>query len=258
MASKPGAIIRTINGEKIMPKMVRPVRIRTKKVKTTLAKKKASSFALVCKYSVNTGIKATENEPSAKSRLKRFGIRKATKKASAAIPEPKKLAMRISLASPTVLLKKVKKPTIPAALVTCSFSFTKTLDTPSGLVYLATHLECAGGKNVATHKSAIKRGRQSKARRLRNMAYKSSAKTAIKEVGLAIVNNDIERAKASLNKAVSILQKNQSRGVMHKNTASRKISALARQVNRLATVSSEGNKDERPGPPEQDPPSTQT
>jgi small subunit ribosomal protein S20 len=111
---------------------------------------------------------------------------------------------------------------------------------------------------VATHKSAIKRGRQSKARRLRNMAYKTSAKTAIKEVGLAIANNDIERAKASLNKAVSILQKIQSKGVMHKNTASRKISGLARQVNRLATMSSEGNKDERPGPPEQDPPSTQT
>jgi small subunit ribosomal protein S20 len=111
---------------------------------------------------------------------------------------------------------------------------------------------------VATHKSAIKRGRQNKARRLRNMAYKSSAKTAIKEVGLAVANNDIEGAKASLNTTVSMLQKIQSKGVIHKNTANRKISRLARQVNRLATVSSEGNKDERPGPPEQDPPSSQT
>ena len=111
---------------------------------------------------------------------------------------------------------------------------------------------------MATHKSALKRGRQSKARRLRNMAYKSTAKTAIKEVGLAVANNDIEGAKASLNKTVSILQKIQCKGVIQKNTASRKISRLARQVNRLATMSSEGNKDERPGPPEQDPPSSQT
>ena len=126
---KPGAITLTINGEKIMPRMVTAVRTRTRKVKTTRANKKASSFDLFCRYSVNTGIKATEKEPSAKSLLKRFGIRKATKNASADIPEPKKLAISISLANPRILLKKVKIPTIPAALVTTSFSFIKNLDT---------------------------------------------------------------------------------------------------------------------------------
>ena len=132
---KPGAIILTINGEKIIPAMLTTVRISTKKVRTTLAKKNASSFDLFCKYSVKTGINDTENEPSAKSLLKRFGIRKATKNASAAIPEPKKLAIRISLTNPRILLKKVKIPTIPAALVTSSSSFIIDLDTISGLVY---------------------------------------------------------------------------------------------------------------------------
>jgi len=134
---KPGAITLTINGEKVMPRMVITVKIRAKKVKTTLANTKASSFDLFCRYSVKTGIKATENEPSAKILLKRLGIRKATKNASAVIPEPKKLAIRMSLANPRILLKKVKIPTMPAALVTSSFSFIINLDSLSGLVYPA-------------------------------------------------------------------------------------------------------------------------
>jgi len=127
MPPKPGAIILTINGEKKMPRIVTTVRIRTRKVKTTRANKKASCLDLFCQYSVKPGVKATENEPSAKSLLKRFGIRKATKNASAAIPEPKKLAIRASLTNPRTLLRKVKIPTIPAALVTSSSSFIKTL-----------------------------------------------------------------------------------------------------------------------------------
>jgi len=135
MPPKPGAITLTTTGERIMPRIVIPVTIQTRKVKTTRTSKKASSLDLFCKYSVKTGIKDTENEPSAKSLLKRLGIRKATKNASADMPEPKKLAIRMSLANPRILLKKVKTPTTPAALVTRSFSFMKNLDTVSGLVY---------------------------------------------------------------------------------------------------------------------------
>lgn len=260
---KPGAITLTINGARIMPRMVTTVTIRTKKVKTALANKKASSLDLFCKYSVKTGIKDTENEPSAKSLLKRFGIRKATKNASATIPEPKKLAIRMSLTNPRILLTKVKIPTMPAALVTSSFSFIKILDRVLGLVYFSSGkrnagLQRLGGKNVATHKSAIKRGRQSKAQRLRNTAYKTRAKKAIKEVRLAIANKRGEDARLSLNKAISIVQKVQSKGAIHKNTASRKISSLALQVNKLATMSPEGSKDEKQGPPKQDRPSSQT
>ncbi len=111
---------------------------------------------------------------------------------------------------------------------------------------------------MATHKSAIKRDRQNKAQRLRNMAYKTMAKNAIKEVRLAIANKKIEDARPSLNKAVSILQKIQSKGVMHKKTASRKVSRLTLQLNKLANTSSQGNKDEKSVPPKQDHPSSQT
>ena len=91
---------------------------------------------------------------------------------------------------------------------------------------------------MANHKSAIKRDRQSKARRLRNSAYKTRAKNTIKELRLAIENKQTDEAGLSLKKTVSILQKVQSKGVIHKNTASRKISRLARKVNQLAAISS--------------------
>ena len=57
---------------------------------TALASSKASCFDFRVKVSVKTGIKAMVSEPSAKKRLRRLGMRNATKKASAAIFDPKK------------------------------------------------------------------------------------------------------------------------------------------------------------------------
>jgi len=111
---------------------------------------------------------------------------------------------------------------------------------------------------VANHKSAIKRDRQSKVQRLRNAGYKTMAKNAVKELRLAIANKKIEDASLSLNKAISTLQKVQSKGALHKNTASRKISRLTRQVNKLVIVSAEENIEEKLGSPKQDPPSSQS
>ena len=85
---------------------------------------------------------------------------------------------------------------------------------------------------MATHKSALKRARQSRIRRLRNLGYKTKAKKAVKEVRSAVANNSADEARESLIRAVSIIQKTASKGVMHRNTASRKISRLARQVNK--------------------------
>jgi small subunit ribosomal protein S20 len=111
---------------------------------------------------------------------------------------------------------------------------------------------------LATHKSAIKRDGQSKIRRARNVAYKSRAKTAIKEVRLAIADNNSDRAMASLNNAISILHKIQSKGVIHKNNAGRKISRLAREVNKLAMLRDEEHKAIQPDSQGQDPPSNQS
>jgi hypothetical protein len=48
------------------------------------------------RYSDSTGTKACENAPSANSRRRKFGMRNATKKASAAGPAPKLVAITVS------------------------------------------------------------------------------------------------------------------------------------------------------------------
>ena len=88
---------------------------------------------------------------------------------------------------------------------------------------------------MATHKSALKRAKQSKIRRFRNAGYKTKTKRAVKEVRTALSNNSADEARESLLRAISIIQKTASKGVIHKNTASRKISRLTRQVNKLAS-----------------------
>jgi len=87
---------------------------------------------------------------------------------------------------------------------------------------------------LANHKSALKRARQSSLRRQRNMTYKTKAKHAVKEVRSAIAENNTDKAKENVNRAMSVLQRTVARGVLHKNTAARKISRLTRQVNQLS------------------------
>jgi small subunit ribosomal protein S20 len=87
---------------------------------------------------------------------------------------------------------------------------------------------------LANHKSAFKRARQSQVARLRNMARKSKAKNAVKELQSALSDGNPEKTKETFIKTVSILQKTASKGVIHRKKASRKISRLARAVNRAA------------------------
>jgi len=87
---------------------------------------------------------------------------------------------------------------------------------------------------LANHKSALKRARQNEVIRIRNKSYKTSTKKAIKEVRVAVADGSAEEAREHLAKAVSIIQKTVSKGVIHKNQASRKISRLARQVNQIS------------------------
>lgn len=86
---------------------------------------------------------------------------------------------------------------------------------------------------MATHKSALKRAKQNEVKRLRNMSYKTRVKKAVKEVRDAVASNSEDQAKESLQKAVSIIQKTASKGVIHRKKASRKISRISRQVNQI-------------------------
>ena len=58
-------------------------------------------------------------------------------------------------------------------------------------------------------------------------------KKAVKEVRTAITDNTAQ-ARETLDKAVSIIQKSASKGVIHKNQAARKVSRLTLQVNKLS------------------------
>lgn len=87
---------------------------------------------------------------------------------------------------------------------------------------------------MATHFSALKRARQSERRRLRNARIKSLIKTYAKKVIKAVEENKLEEAKKALSLAMPIIQKAASKKVIHKKTAARKISRLAKKINVLA------------------------
>ena len=87
---------------------------------------------------------------------------------------------------------------------------------------------------MANHKSALKRAKQSEIKRVENKSYKTRVKKAVKEVRAAVASNSEPEARESLKKAVSIIQKTSSKGVINKNQASRKVSRLEHQVNQLA------------------------
>jgi len=89
---------------------------------------------------------------------------------------------------------------------------------------------------LANHKSALKRARQNDIKRLKNMGYKTRSKNVIKEVRADIAEKAGDKAANNLKKATSVIQKSVSKGAIHRKTASRKISRLARQVNRIASA----------------------
>jgi small subunit ribosomal protein S20 len=82
-------------------------------------------------------------------------------------------------------------------------------------------------------RSAKKRLRQTAKRTLRNKAYRSRVKTAIRKVRLAVAEGRAEDARLSYREASSLLDKAVEKGILHKNNAGRHKSRLAVQINRL-------------------------
>lgn len=81
---------------------------------------------------------------------------------------------------------------------------------------------------MANHPSALKRMRQNEKKRLRNMSYRSKTKTAVKKF-LGAVESKAPNTAELLSEATSLLHKGVSKGVFHKNTASRTISRLSKK-----------------------------
>lgn len=87
---------------------------------------------------------------------------------------------------------------------------------------------------MANIKSAKKRVIVSQTKAERNKSIKSSVKTSIKKVEAAVAAKDVETAKAALVEATSVIDKAESKGIYHKNNASRKVSRLSKAVNSIA------------------------
>jgi len=87
---------------------------------------------------------------------------------------------------------------------------------------------------MANHKSAKKRIRRNANRALINGARISRIRTFVKKVEAAIAAGDPSAAREALRVAQPELQRGVSRGVLHRNTASRKISRLSSRIKALA------------------------
>ncbi|MBB5233456.1 30S ribosomal protein S20 [Deinococcus budaensis] len=85
------------------------------------------------------------------------------------------------------------------------------------------------------HKSAQKRHRQSLKRRLINRSRKSTIKTFSKKA-VAAVQEGAENAAELQRKAESLIDKAAKGSTLHKNTAARKKSRLAKALNRAAAA----------------------
>jgi small subunit ribosomal protein S20 len=81
--------------------------------------------------------------------------------------------------------------------------------------------------------SAIKRAKQADKRNLLNKSVRSNIKTIERKVESVITSGNKEEAGKALIEASKVLQKAASKGVIHKNNASRKISRLTRKVNAM-------------------------
>ncbi|NBC64503.1 MAG: 30S ribosomal protein S20 [Bacteroidetes bacterium] len=80
------------------------------------------------------------------------------------------------------------------------------------------------------HKSAIKRVRQNKKRQQHNKGRRTKMKTLVRDV---FETSDKEEAREKLKKAVSLIDRLTTKGILHKNTAARQKSKLTTYVNNL-------------------------
>ena len=80
---------------------------------------------------------------------------------------------------------------------------------------------------MATHKDALKRLRQSKKKNVRNRHYKSMMRTQVKKFRAAADAGEADTLNKMFPETVSLIHKLSSKGIIHKNQASRRISRLS-------------------------------
>jgi len=88
---------------------------------------------------------------------------------------------------------------------------------------------------MANIKSAKKRVLTAQRNEDRNVAFKSSIKTAVKKALTLAAGEDKEALNQALSKVYQLCDKAVSKGILHKNTAARKKSRLTVAINKLQT-----------------------
>ena len=83
---------------------------------------------------------------------------------------------------------------------------------------------------MATHASALKAHRQSLKNRERNRQFRARLRNALRSVRVAVDGNDLTGAKTALKQTVSLIDRMASKGVIHKNAASRYKSRLTKRL----------------------------
>ena len=86
---------------------------------------------------------------------------------------------------------------------------------------------------MANIKSAKKRVKVIAKKTLLNKMIKSSTKTAMKKVVVAVEAGNKEAAQAALTGAISAIDRAYTKGIFHKNAAARKKSSLTKMVNKI-------------------------
>lgn len=87
---------------------------------------------------------------------------------------------------------------------------------------------------MANIKQQIKRNLTNEKKRQQTAAFKSSMRTAIKNVEIAVKDNKLAEAQEAYKLACSKLDKAQAKGIFHKNYVSRKKSSLSKLINTIA------------------------
>ena len=89
---------------------------------------------------------------------------------------------------------------------------------------------------MANIKSQIKRNKQNEKARMRNKAVKSELKTSVRKFREAADAGDAEAAQTAMRAASIKLDKAASKGVIHKNQAANRKSAIAKRVEQLKSA----------------------
>lgn len=128
----------------------------------------------------------------------------------------------------------VCKPKLTNSLPKKFFLFNIQILTSSSTVPSLSTTRLRKGKiKMANIKSAKKRVLIAEKNRVRNVAFKTSIKTAVKKVLEFAKGEDKEALNSALSKAYQLCDKAVSKGILHKNTAARKKSRLTKAVNKL-------------------------